>query len=150
MKGKRVIEKNLLTGILGVIPMGAFPSAIINSIYELKEAKDLDKAMEDLYKSLTDLVDCITYVEDKIDDTCEGFSFEFNNRLTEDQYSELVEILGELDVPLSEIEMWEDFDGMNIHLNEVIIGYDVKRAERQMNEILKRISPELAVCNVDY
>lgn len=145
-KENKIIGKNAIYGLLGITPLGSIPSAIMNSIIEIKESKDSEKAQEELQDVLTDLAERIAYLEKgNIEESDDEILIMFNNNLTNEEFEKFVELFNKSDIPLDSADMHDGNSGIDIHLDEKISGYEIYKAKEKMDKLLKEISPDLGV-----
>lgn len=144
-KTSKIIGKNALNGFLGIMPLGSIPSAILNSIIEIKECENDEKAKIKLQKVLSELVERIAYMESSSAECTSEISFEFNRGLTDEEFEKFIELFNNSEIPLDSADMHDDYSGIDIHLDEEISGYEIHKAKEKMDELLKKINPDLEV-----
>lgn len=150
---KKIIVKNIFDGLIGAPLLGSIPAAIVNTIYELNRNKDDESAKEILTQVLNELVERIQYIESHRDDYSDEISIEFNMSLEPEQYKKFEQLLSdEGGIPIGSecgAEMFEDFNGIDIHLDESISGFEICKVRGKMNDLLKKIDPKLEVLYLD-
>ena len=148
-KGK-LVKKTLemaLREFAGIIPVGAAFNAVWEAVDEVKSEEDMNRVK----KGLSQIEEVIRQYDDKLsyylEEYSDEISYKFSRGLEDSEIDAFVKELGDNDIPLESGDFWEERDGISLHLGEGkgLTEYEISKAGKRLDEILKRIDPDLSV-----
>lgn len=148
--------------IIGKLDIVVNETSEINSRYKIKNDENNPRKFTGVKSSQTvtskdnflnknkDVALCFKEINGKLDylvsekdDKLKELEFQFNRGLTDEEYKKFIELFSESSIPLFEADMFPEYDGIDIYLDEAISAYEKYIAREEMSKLLKKINPDL-------